>query len=174
MIVDDNLVICGSANINDRSLTGKRDSEVALIIEVSGLMNLLMRHVVICNRIQDVDFEPSIMDGQPYQAGRFAYSLRRRLFREHLGLLTSDSEKAAEMDVRDPVADSFYKGTWLRVASLNTKIYEQVFRCIPCDDVTTFAQLREFQSHLPLAFTEPSVAKQKLTQIQVSTFIISY
>lgn len=34
MIVDDNLVICGSANINDRSLTGKRDSEVALIIQV--------------------------------------------------------------------------------------------------------------------------------------------
>ena len=35
MIVDDNLVICGSANINDRSLSGKRDSEVALIIQVS-------------------------------------------------------------------------------------------------------------------------------------------
>ena len=34
MIVDDNLVICGSANINDRSLSGKRDSEVALIVKV--------------------------------------------------------------------------------------------------------------------------------------------
>ena len=34
MIVDDVLVICGSANINDRSLSGKRDSELALIIEV--------------------------------------------------------------------------------------------------------------------------------------------
>jgi phosphatidylserine/phosphatidylglycerophosphate/cardiolipin synthase-like enzyme len=28
MIVDDRLVICGSANINDRSLLGNRDSEV--------------------------------------------------------------------------------------------------------------------------------------------------
>lgn len=28
MIVDDRLVICGSANINDRSLLGDRDSEV--------------------------------------------------------------------------------------------------------------------------------------------------
>ena len=37
MIVDDNLVICGSANINDRSLTGKRDSEVCAVIQVSGL-----------------------------------------------------------------------------------------------------------------------------------------
>lgn len=35
MIVDDKVVICGSANINDRSLIGKRDSEVAVIIEVS-------------------------------------------------------------------------------------------------------------------------------------------
>lgn len=35
MIVDDKTVICGSANINDRSLIGKRDSEVAVIIEVN-------------------------------------------------------------------------------------------------------------------------------------------
>lgn len=35
LITDDNTVICGSANVNDRSLLGKRDSEVAVIIEVS-------------------------------------------------------------------------------------------------------------------------------------------
>jgi phosphatidylserine/phosphatidylglycerophosphate/cardiolipin synthase-like enzyme len=34
LIADDRLVICGSANINDRSMLGKRDSEVAVIIEV--------------------------------------------------------------------------------------------------------------------------------------------
>lgn len=34
MIVDDKVVICGSANINDRSLLGKRDSEIAVIIQV--------------------------------------------------------------------------------------------------------------------------------------------
>ena len=32
MIVDDNTVICGSANINDRSLLGDRDSEIGIII----------------------------------------------------------------------------------------------------------------------------------------------
>lgn len=37
LIVDDKVVICGSANINDRSLIGKRDSEIALIIQVSRL-----------------------------------------------------------------------------------------------------------------------------------------
>jgi phospholipase D1/2 len=33
MIVDDEKCIIGSANINDRSLTGERDSEVAVVIE---------------------------------------------------------------------------------------------------------------------------------------------
>jgi phospholipase D1/2 len=33
MIVDDKYVICGSANINDRSLLGKRDSEVAAVVK---------------------------------------------------------------------------------------------------------------------------------------------
>lgn len=31
MIVDDNYVIMGSANINDRSMLGSRDSEIAVI-----------------------------------------------------------------------------------------------------------------------------------------------
>jgi phospholipase D1/2 len=34
LIADDRLVICGSANINDRSLLGSRDSEIAVVIEV--------------------------------------------------------------------------------------------------------------------------------------------
>ena len=33
MIVDDRVVIMGSANINDRSMLGKRDSELAMIVE---------------------------------------------------------------------------------------------------------------------------------------------
>ena len=36
MIVDDRYVIAGSANINDRSLNGNRDSEVCMVIEVRG------------------------------------------------------------------------------------------------------------------------------------------
>lgn len=39
MIVDDKIIICGSANINDRSLIGKRDSEVAVILEVFLLLH---------------------------------------------------------------------------------------------------------------------------------------
>ena len=34
MIVDDMVTIIGSANINDRSLLGNRDSELAIIVQV--------------------------------------------------------------------------------------------------------------------------------------------
>jgi phospholipase D1/2 len=30
MIIDDNIVIMGSANVNDRSMLGTRDSEIAV------------------------------------------------------------------------------------------------------------------------------------------------
>ena len=33
MIVDDRICLIGSANINDRSLLGNRDSELGIIIE---------------------------------------------------------------------------------------------------------------------------------------------
>ena len=52
----------GSANINDRSLLGKRDSELAVLIE-------------------DTEMEASLMNGVEYQAGRFALSLRKHCFR---------------------------------------------------------------------------------------------
>lgn len=57
-----NAPAAGSANINDRSLLGKRDSELAVLIE-------------------DTEMEPSLMDGVEYQAGRFALSLRKHCFR---------------------------------------------------------------------------------------------
>lgn len=56
------LYLPGSANINDRSMLGKRDSEVAVIFE-------------------DIHTVKSVMDGQEYQAGRFGLSLRLECFR---------------------------------------------------------------------------------------------
>ncbi|TKA72543.1 hypothetical protein B0A49_07115 [Cryomyces minteri] len=67
MIVDDRVAIIGSANINERSMLGSRDSEVAAIIS-------------------DTKLIPSLMGGVEYQMGEFAHSLRKRLMREHLGL----------------------------------------------------------------------------------------
>lgn len=67
MVVDDRAAIIGSANINERSMLGSRDSEVAAIV-------------------RDTDTITSTMNGKPYTVGRFPHTLRMRLMREHLGL----------------------------------------------------------------------------------------
>lgn len=66
MIVDDNVVIVGSANINDRSMLGNRDSEIAAIV-VDG---------AAC---------AAPIAGKPRQVRTFARDLRRRLWKEHFG-----------------------------------------------------------------------------------------
>jgi phospholipase D1/2 len=54
--------LLGSANINDRSMLGKRDSEVAVIVE-------------------DSEKVASVMDGEVYQAGPYALKIRLECFR---------------------------------------------------------------------------------------------
>lgn len=56
------MFVSGSANINDRSMLGKRDSEVAVIVE-------------------DSEKVASVMDGREYEAGPFALQLRLECFR---------------------------------------------------------------------------------------------
>ncbi|CAI8011709.1 Phospholipase D2, partial [Geodia barretti] len=62
MVVDDRITIIGSANVNDRSMTGERDSEVAI-------------------RFEDKEMIDGTMNGQPYQVGKFSHSIRVHLFR---------------------------------------------------------------------------------------------
>ncbi|KAL2071638.1 hypothetical protein VTL71DRAFT_12873 [Oculimacula yallundae] len=82
IIVDDRVALIGSANINERSMLGLRDSECAAVV-------------------RDTDMLWSTMDGEPYLVGRFAHSLRMRLMREHLGLdvdAVLEEDRKAEMD----------------------------------------------------------------------------
>ncbi|KAI5462568.1 hypothetical protein BGZ63DRAFT_355087 [Mariannaea sp. PMI_226] len=82
IIVDDRVALIGSANINERSMLGSRDSECAAIV-------------------RDTDMIMSTMAGKPYQVGRFAHTLRLRLMREHLGLDVDEileEERQAEME----------------------------------------------------------------------------
>ncbi len=67
IIVDDRIALIGSANINERSMLGTRDSECASVV-------------------RDTDMLYSTMGGEPYLVGRFAHTLRMRLMREHLGV----------------------------------------------------------------------------------------
>ncbi|XP_071527642.1 phospholipase D2-like isoform X2 [Panulirus ornatus] len=144
MIVDDRFVIAGSANINDRSLNGDRDSEVCLVIE-------------------DQEFENGIMNGQPYDSGVFAGSMRRYLFSEHLGI--ADCENP-HIDISDPICDSFFMNVWYYIANKNTLIYEEVFSCYPCNSATTFEAVDKLRHTTTLAEVSPVEAQAKLNEIQ--------
>lgn len=98
MVVDDRIAIIGSANINERSMRGNRDSEIAAFI-------------------RDTHQIPSKMGGQPYMVGKFAHTLRMRLMREHLGVEVDKidlidknvemlSKASAETEMNGRVTDS--------------------------------------------------------------------
>ncbi|EHB12476.1 Phospholipase D1 [Heterocephalus glaber] len=142
LIADDNTVIIGSANINDRSMLGKRDSEMAVIV-------------------QDTEMIPSVMDGQEYQAGLFAQGLRLQCFRIVLGYLSDPSE-----DLQDPVSDKFFKEVWVSTAARNATIYDKVFRCLPNDEVHNLMQLRDFINKPILAKEDPIRAEEELKKIR--------
>uniref|UniRef100_A0A8C9JKU3 phospholipase D n=1 Tax=Panthera tigris altaica TaxID=74533 RepID=A0A8C9JKU3_PANTA len=141
LIADDRTVIIGSANINDRSLLGKRDSELAVLIE-------------------DTEMEPSLMDGGEYQAGRFALSLRKHCFSVILG-----AHARPDLDLRDPVCDDFFQ-LWQDTAESNANIYEQIFRCLPSNATRSLRALREYVVVEPLATVSPPLARSELTQVQ--------
>ncbi|KAI7872737.1 hypothetical protein BDF14DRAFT_1739586 [Spinellus fusiger] len=143
LIVDDRIVVMGSANLNDRSQCGDRDSEIALMVE-------------------DKDMIPSKMNGKEFEASRFAATLRRQLWKEHLGLLpdrptdevtpamlplpvpqedTTGSED--DLKVMDPL-DEETLAYWNSTARTNTEAFREVFHCVPDDNVTSWDEYKAF------------------------------
>lgn len=119
MIVDDRSCIIGSANINERSMNGDRDSEIAVLVDDTEMDETM--------RIAD----------NTMSVGKFAHSFRMKLFEEHFGIRrgTPLYEKYS-----DPVShDSWY--SMQDHALRNCQIYESVFGCLPSDNVLSFKQI---------------------------------
>ncbi|CAH0717450.1 unnamed protein product, partial [Brenthis ino] len=148
LVADDRYIICGSANINDRSMIGTRDSEIAVFI-------------------QDEQFDDGTLNGEPFPCGRVAGALRKRLFREHLGLMEEDVETLG-INLDDPCSREFYEGVWKATSKRNTDVYEEVFHTIPNDSVHTFAELRKYQEENceTLWHKDPVLANRKIDLIQ--------
>ncbi|KAH6665713.1 hypothetical protein B0J14DRAFT_643518 [Halenospora varia] len=148
LIADDRTVICGSANLNDRSQLGSHDSEIAVVI-------------------QDNDLIDSSMAGQGVQVSRYAASLRRQLFRKHLGLLPDqdctrpdenflplyqagnayDWGSPSDNAVADPLSPEF-DDLWNRTASTNTAIFSRAFHPVPADNVRNWQEYESFYGSL--------------------------
>nr|CCA20619.1 Phospholipase D putative [Albugo laibachii Nc14] len=119
LIADDCYVIIGSANINDRSMLGYRDSEIAVVVE-------------------DMEFTEGLMNGKSCRRGIAASMLRMQLFREHLGLSNDDNT----------VEDLLAENTWQRIkniSSQNTETFERVFNCAPSNQMRAFASFQNIE-----------------------------
>ncbi|KAL2352581.1 hypothetical protein BJ546DRAFT_1028392 [Cryomyces antarcticus] len=145
-IVDDRTVLCGSSNINDRSQLGFHDSELTIVMEDTALID-------------------STMDGHPYRASAHAATLRRILWREHLGLLpaqpldaSSDPNAQPPTDspnahfpgpeddfVADPLSADLWS-LWTDRATTNTETFRHLFHADPDDHIRTF---EDYQNFLP-------------------------
>jgi phospholipase D1/2 len=117
MIVDDCTVIIGSANINDRSMNGDRDSELCIVV----------------NDTQKTFIE---INQKKFQVSEFAHSFRMRIFQEHSGCEDKN-------DLKDPFSPQFYKA-WDHTAHKNTRLYKKIFRCYPDDDIENLNMVRKF------------------------------
>ena len=116
MIIDDTYVICGSANINDRSMKGSRDSEFAVLIKEKRV-------------------EISRMNKKKFKASKFASSLRKALMDEHLGINPNDEI------LIDPVSNELHE-LIRTTAHNNTFAYRLIFGCYPDDCYTKFNMIK--------------------------------
>ena len=114
MIVDDKKVIIGSANINDRSMLGTRDSEFCVLIQerISRKLNF-------------------VMDGKKTSSAKFAHSFRTHLLAEHMGLNVKDEI------LKDPLNDDLWEKL-ISTARMNTGTYRKLWYCYPDDEMRTF------------------------------------
>ncbi len=121
MIVDDCYVVMGSANVNDRSLLGTRDSELGVL--------------VFDNDRSTADLRGN---GKPVLVRNFARELRQKIWRKLFGLemtacpawggAGAATELAAAVDA--PASPASWKAIQER-AKKNAAIYEAVFDWVP-------------------------------------------
>ncbi len=77
--MDDRVAIIGSANINDRSMLGDRDTEVCVFL----IFFILCLKVAL--RIEDTKHSEVKFAGAPWIVGNIVHNLRVKLMRQHLG-----------------------------------------------------------------------------------------
>jgi phospholipase D1/2 len=114
MIVDDRFALIGSANINDRSLLGERDSELAVL--------------VMDDDIERVDVNGN---GNKVPVRVFAHELRKKIWNKIFGITSGVRPAKGLKDSVDAPGDP---RSWKLIqaqAFANSDLYERVFAYIP-------------------------------------------
>ena len=115
MIVDDCYAIVGSANINDRSQLGNRDSELAVLVVDT-----------------DFSYEDIGSKDGPSVTRAFARKLRMAIWNKILG--NAGKVRPADMDdvIQRPAAQASWEAMRTR-AAVNSALYEAAFPFIPAN-----------------------------------------
>lgn len=183
LIVDDAVAIIGSANTNDRSLTGNGDTEIAaVIVDTEG-----------------VEFRDLGSPTFKVQTRKFARELREQLWRKHFGFQIDDTDyfnsgiraqragKRLESELPHPPRQTTTKARFAKIAGIdidvflakpcsadtvaafqaiaahNARVYERVFVHTPRNSFGKFADVESFYK-LPygLAVDQQSVNSRRL------------
>lgn len=141
--------------------------------------------------MEDEDLIDITMNGEPYKAGRHIATLRRELWREHLGLLPAQEYDAAQCPnsqppntcgnkilegaendfVIDPLGDKLWE-MWTQRATTNTEVFRVLFRADPDDNIRTFEDYDKFtprgakQGHLFDPYQPVEQVRQQLDKIK--------
>ena len=132
MCIDDEISIIGSANINDRSMSGNRDSEVCIIINEGNTNDLVVKNDCsrtynnvnnrsspsgVSRRPNDSTTQAISPDGKFRVStipGAFSKALRIRLWREHLGTTCPHKKKHKSLE-------AYINGDTLKNTELDAK-----------------------------------------------------
>jgi len=133
MIVDDAVAVIGSANINDRSLLGNGDTELAAVI------------------MDTQDAKMTAMgQGVSCVTRKFARELRISRWKKHLGMLIDEATTGVQKESSPPLGihlerplDKASIQGLQALAANNRKVYNLVFRHTPRNEFTTLLQGRK-------------------------------
>jgi phospholipase D1/2 len=121
MIVDDRFALIGSANINDRSLLGNRDSEIAVLI------------ADLQNDVEDIGSTHG-----PQLTRKFARDLRMGIWNKLFGNTGAGGKGARPAaGLQDAIKRPVAQVSWERIrdlATLNTQKYDAAFPFIPANN----------------------------------------
>lgn len=134
LIADGTSAIVGSANFNDRSMLGERDAEIALLLEdkhekvVSKLLKqLLIEHLGLCGKKIE-------------HKGHDLEEVNVNVFLERL----SSENKLCNL------GDESVFNAIVSRAEINTRIFRELFRSLPDDEIRTAEDYVEFSKQIPL------------------------
>lgn len=139
MIVDDRVALIGSANINDRSLLGSRDSELAVVIEDKGGEGAIK----------------GLLAGEQHKKSAFAKDLRERCFKTIFGI--EDSERNL---LEDPTSSELWEKVQ-KQALINQAFYTDVFGSYPCDHFKSMEDVKKIKK-----IPDSNLYRERLGQVK--------